>query len=217
LLAERRYVLFDFDGPICAVFGSVSDVRVAEGLRSVLYENGHRVPSETLLTHDPFDVLQYAAQLGTTCAAEVDATLIRWELRAVESAPMTIGIPDTFSELKSTGHVVAVVSNNSEEAVYNFLQRHDLTEYVRAVFGRPIGRPHLLKPSPYLLDSALSTLKATPKDALFIGDSLSDIEAGRAADVPVIAYANKPGKTNRFRSTTAAAIIEEMSEITSSA
>jgi phosphoglycolate phosphatase-like HAD superfamily hydrolase len=46
-----------------------------------------------------------------------------------------------------------------------------------------------------------------------IGDSLTDIDAARAAGSPGIAYANKPGKWERFAPQQPVAIIGNMTEL----
>ena len=51
-----------------------------------------------------------------------------------------------------------------------------------------------MKPSPYLVRAAVGILDAHPAECTFVGDSTSDMLAGRLAGVPVIGYANKPGK-----------------------
>jgi hypothetical protein len=67
LLAQRRHFLLDFDGPVCAVFGGVSDLAVADHLREVLAAQTSTSPPPG---HDPFAVLRYAA----TIDAELHAT-----------------------------------------------------------------------------------------------------------------------------------------------
>jgi phosphoglycolate phosphatase len=46
--------------------------------------------------------------------------------------------------------------------------------------------------------------------AAFVGDSETDIEAGRAAGVTTIGYANKPGKYQRLTTAGAAIVINTM-------
>jgi phosphoglycolate phosphatase len=51
---------------------------------------------------------------------------------------------------------------------------------------------------------------AQPASAVFIGDSVTDIEAGQAASTPTIGYANKPGKHQRLTAAGADAVIDTM-------
>jgi len=54
---------------------------------------------------------------------------------------------------------------------------------------------------------------AAPSDAVLIGDSVTDIQAARAAGTAAIAYANKPGKDRALRSFDPDALITSMDEI----
>jgi beta-phosphoglucomutase-like phosphatase (HAD superfamily) len=56
----------------------------------------------------------------------------------------------------------------------------------RTVVGRAHADPSQMKPSPRPIFDAVRTLKATPGSCVLVGDSLSDIDAARAAEVPVI-------------------------------
>jgi len=60
--------------------------------------------------------------------------------------------------------------------------------------GRDEPDPALMKPSPYLVRSAVGIPDAHPAEYAFAGDSTTGMVAGRLAGVPVIGYANKPGK-----------------------
>ena len=44
-------------------------------------------------------------------------------------------------------------------------------------------------------------------DCVLVGDSLTDIQAARVANMPVIGYANKPGKAELFAAEKSSAIV----------
>lgn len=208
LLAGRDHVLLDFDGPVCAVFGGlVSDREAADRLKPLL---GTRMPTEVVDAKDPFDVLRYAASCGPSTASLVEAQMRRLEVEAVSSAPETSGLKETLHGLCSVGFTITVVSNNAAAAVRAFLAFHDLTPYVRGVSARMRADPGLLKPSPFLVEQAIRSLGTSPERCVMVGDSASDIEAAHSAGVPMIAYANKPGKADQLRTGGADEVIESM-------
>jgi phosphoglycolate phosphatase-like HAD superfamily hydrolase len=88
---------------------------------------------------------------------------------------------------------VIIVSNNSSYAIREYLAIHRI-DPVAGVVGRYESDPALMKPSPCLVRAAVSILDAHPAECAFVGDSTTDMLAGRLAGVPVIGYANKPGK-----------------------
>jgi phosphoglycolate phosphatase-like HAD superfamily hydrolase len=83
-----------------------------------------------------------------------------------------------------------------------------------ALAGRDDSDPELMKPSPYLVWAAVGILDAHPAECAFVGDSTTDMLAGRLAGLPVIGYANKPGKTELLRQAGADAVTTGLDEIT---
>ena len=108
------------------------------------------------------------------------------------------------------------MSNNSGVAIITYLADHRLADYIRAVVARDDHDQDRMKPSPHRVREAVSKLGAEGKECAFIGDSESDVLAGHLAGVPVIGYANKPGKVNTLTLThvQAAAVTTSLAEIT---
>jgi phosphoglycolate phosphatase-like HAD superfamily hydrolase len=215
LLAERRHVLLDFDGPVCSVFGSVKDRQVANALREVVASYAEQIPESVASANDPFEVLRFAAHICTECLLQTEVAFTAYEVEAVATAPETPGIRAALAAFESYGLPVTIVSNNSAAAIASFIEHRRLASNIAGVVGRVPAQPALLKPSPYLLGEALKECGATSGDALFIGDSISDIEAATAIGVPVVAYANKPGKRERFEAMHAAVVIDSMWNLSS--
>jgi HAD superfamily hydrolase (TIGR01662 family) len=212
LLASRHNVLLDFDGPVCAVFGgAVSNVETARRLR--LFLDSIAETATPPPNAGPFGMFRYAASLGQEIGDAVEAELRRIEVESVGTAPVTPGTAAVIAQLVGAGFTVAVVSNNSNDAVQHFLAQHGLSKHVRGICARSSGDPLLLKPNPHLVDKAVHMLNVSPQDCVMVGDSITDLEAAHAAGIPLIAYANKPGKYDRFHSHGADVIIEQMREL----
>jgi phosphoglycolate phosphatase-like HAD superfamily hydrolase len=103
------------------------------------------------------------------------------------------------------------VSNNSAQAIRHYLTVARLDEQIHTVIGRATDDPARMKPDPAPVLAALTALEADPADAVFIGDTPADVDAGHAARVPVIGFANKPGKADRLAK--ADAIITSMADL----
>jgi phosphoglycolate phosphatase len=84
---------------------------------------------------------------------------------------------------------------------------------VAGISSRAEPDPALLKPHPFLLQRAAQLLDADIGECLMIGDSATDILAAQAAGAPVVGYANKLGKRERFKRLRADAIVESMEEL----
>ncbi|SFS47051.1 HAD family hydrolase [Saccharopolyspora flava] len=209
ILDRSRVVLLDFDGPICAVFGGLSNQDVAVELRALFPEP---LPEGIEQSPDPFDVLEYATQFGDL-ATQVEERLRQLEVRAVSVAPATPGAADVLEALRRRGVSVVIVSNNSEAAVRAYLHANGLEAHTQGVSARTSGELAELKPSPFLLQQAITNIKADAAECVMIGDSATDIQAAHAAGTAVIAYANKPGKRDRFTPHKPSAIIEHMTDL----
>ena len=189
LIAGARAVLFDFDGPLCDVFAGMPADEVARQLEQVM---GERVDSD-----DPLQVLRESVRFGPTVVRAVEDALIAAEVAAVSCSRQTPGGVEAIRSCLATDRLVAVVSNNSSDAVAAFLRAVGLASV--PVVGRPYASPERMKPNPWPLVSALELLRADCRDAVFVGDSFTDLEASETVGVPCLAYANKPWKLEAFR------------------
>jgi len=214
LASRARCLLIDFDGPICAVFAGYSAATVASHLHQVirLRLDGQLPPGIAELTTDPLQILAQVDLLGDDKLTGAVADACRGaETTAVATARPTPGAEDLLRVAHQTSRRVAIVSNNATAAVETYLNINNLIRYVDGLAARIDGMPpRLLKPHPFLIQRALTTMHAQPAEAMFIGDSVTDIEAGQAAGTPTIGYANKPGKHQSLTAAGADAVIDTM-------
>ncbi|MEE1813347.1 HAD family hydrolase [Streptomyces sp. BE133] len=211
LVATSDAVLFDFDGPICDVFAGMPAPGVAKALSGIVAEQAPEFAPEAEATDDPMEVHRLSQLGGPSLLATVESALTAAEVAAVAVAgPPIGGAVWALKAAHSTGRKVAVVSNNSAECVKVFLALHSLDEFVHEVVGRPELNPALMKPSPHPLLVASTTLGVAPARSVLVGDSVTDIEAAKAAGMHVIGFANKPPKRTALPSAGADAVIASM-------
>jgi len=215
LVARARVVLLDFDGPICSVFAGYPSAHAVTATLRALEAAGFEVRPQWLKLEDPHQLLvEVADQIPEAIGIAEDA-LTRSEVHAVESAQITVGVSDLIDQITDRGQQWAVVSNNSAESIGRFCVRKDFARTPSLTVGRPKGEPHLMKPNPYALRHALEILRTPARDAVFIGDSVSDIQAGRAVGIPTIGYANKPAKPKLLEAALADVVITSMDDLLS--
>lgn len=210
VLLRARWLLVDFDGPICSVFAGHPAPQVAERLRGLLVAVGVQPDGPALVADDPFDVLRFAAGRGRPIAQQVEAALREEEIEAIATAVPTPGAIETLVACQRTGRPAAIVSNNSVSAVERYLAFHRLHGLVASVAGRRNWDPALLKPSPHLVQVAAQTLGIDASSTCLIGDAETDMVAARAAGIVGIGYANRPGKAERLTSAGAVAVTSSM-------
>jgi phosphoglycolate phosphatase-like HAD superfamily hydrolase len=211
LVARASAVLLDFDGPICRLFAKVRAADVAADLRRYLEQHGAPVPDDG--TGDPLAVLRMSAGLDADIRAELHAELVRAEVRAASTAAPTPDADAVIRGITKSDRKLAIVSNNSLQAVREYLATHRLELCVSAIAARTSGDPTLMKPNPYLLEAALFDLDVPASAAVFIGDSATDVEASVMAGVPCIGYANKPGKAEHLAAVGAIEVIDSMNAL----
>ncbi|WP_370932515.1 hypothetical protein [Amycolatopsis sp. cg13] len=113
IVARAANVLLDFDGPVCAVFGEITDRAVANELRAEGATRGLSFPADVAETGDPFEVLKFAVQEDASTAEQLEERFRECEVVAVDSAPATPGTPEFLERLAAERKVVTIVSNNS--------------------------------------------------------------------------------------------------------
>jgi phosphoglycolate phosphatase len=213
IITRTRYLLLDFDGPICDIFAGLPDLTVADHLRKLITGQGIAIPEQIAATRDPLAVFVYSATVSADLAAMIEAAMTEQEVTAVATARPTAYVHDVVSSCRDSGRTIAVVSNNSDRAVRTYLRLHGLDDRVDLVVARTSSDPALLKPSQHLIDLAVGKLGAEPSECALVGDSTTDAEAGQLAGVATIGYANKPGKRDRLAAAGATAIITSLADL----
>lgn len=216
LITRARYVLFDFDGPICRVFAG----HPADGVAAELVKWLDRRGAGRLLTvderqaSDPWDVLRAVGRRspGSAVVAELEKQLTEEELKAVSSAELTTHADRLIRTWSERGAKLAVTTNNSAEAVWEYLEAQELDGYFAHVYGRT-SDPNLLKPHPHCLDQALAAFRAKPSDALMLGDSRPDVEAAGRAGVAFLGYARNERKEKELRKAGAENLVGSLVEV----
>lgn len=212
LLSRSEHIMFDFDGPVCSVFAGRPAPAVADRLRD-LVSASTELPVELANVTDPMVFLYAAPKLPTILGERVREYFLAEELQAVESAEPTPGAHVAIATCHAAGKIISVVSNNSASAVEDYLQRHNLTDYITFVSARRSPDPTLMKPHPYLVLAAIEATGQCAARSVLIGDSVTDIQAAHAARSAAIGYANKIGKFSQFQAAGAEAITRDMGAI----
>jgi phosphoglycolate phosphatase len=211
VITRTRYLLLDFDGPVCSIYAGLPAPTVADELRKLFTPEQFTDTAKN--TPDPIEVFIQAAEVSSELAARVEAEMTDLEVAAVATAKPTPYVHEVLAGCRESGRTVAVVSNNSAQAVSAYLDRHGLSDGIALVVARTSHDPAQLKPSPHLLEIAVEKLAADPAATTLVGDSLTDIEAARRAGIASIGYANKPGKQEAMSGLNAGAVITSMSDL----
>lgn len=211
LLKASEALLLDFDGPICRLFAGYPADAVASEVRDFLSGNGVQVPQQHQ-GPDPLKLFQWVASAYPALSASTEARLVSAECAAAQSAEPTADAHELIATASRRRIPVAIVSNNSGEAIQVYLGAHGLADAVAAVVGRPPGHPERMKPQPDLLNLAMQKLSVTPGRSVFIGDALTDVEAARRSGVACIGYAKNSTRVTGLMEAGAEMVIESIGE-----
>ena len=94
-------------------------------------------------------------------------------------------IPEALEALRGAGHPMAVVTSKGDHLAHRALAHVGLDRYIQLVIGCDSTTRHKPEPEPVLL--ALDRIGYRPEEAVYVGDSIWDVAAGRAAGTETVA------------------------------
>ncbi|MFD0139213.1 HAD family hydrolase [Streptomyces sp. NPDC127159] len=217
LIAKARFILFDFDGPICRLFAGHTAEDVARRLVEWLESRGLRglLTEEERVHPDPHYVLEaiHRRHPQSDLVTELEERLTQQELKAVTSAMPTPYADPLIRTWSALGGQLAVATNNSARVATAYLARRDLDScFAPYVFGRTHDLD-LLKPHPHCLNQALNAMGADRTASLMIGDAPSDFYAAQNAGVAFIGFARNQDKEKRLRSAGTEVVVESLEPV----
>lgn len=121
------------------------------------------------------------------------------------------GVVPTVRALARAGHPLAVVTSKADWLARRALELVELGELFEVVVGCDSCVRH--KPHPEPVERALALLGVRPAEALFIGDSTHDVEAGRAAGVFTVAVTWGAFTRSEMEGAGADAVIHDITEL----
>ena len=210
LLPGVRALLFDFDHTLADLGSHVRWNEAARELASWYEERG--VPHDAI---GPGAISLYARIAVSAPLPEpalevaqrgAAAILDRYEGEGITATSLLPGVRDALRALEGSGLLAGVVSSNSREVVRAILER----EGIAAAFGVLVGREdvRLPKPAPGGLLLACERLGVEPREAVYAGDNVADIEAARAAGMPACGVRGGDSSEEALRQAGAEAVLD---------
>ena len=132
-----------------------------------------------------------------TVAGKVTAALNSVEvlsLRTVEAIP---NAKEVLDHLKKDGYSIGIATRACKEYSEKALEKLGLKQYIDAMLAR--DEVVFPKPDPKHLFEVVELLSLVPEDILFIGDTSTDLNTARAANVHFVAYLGNPRWAERMK------------------
>jgi phosphoglycolate phosphatase len=198
-------VLFDLDGTL---LDTVADIALA--LNRTMVEYGCKPLAESEVRRmigrgSPILIERAAAAQGREIDGPTQAAMVERffhhygeleELNEDRAQPYA-GAADCLRTLHEAGLHTAVVTNKQHRFACALLNRLGLSAWVDVVVGGDTCVRR--KPDPQPLFFACESLHVPPSESLMAGDSVNDVQAARAAGIPVIcvSYGYNEGRDPR--------------------
>jgi hypothetical protein len=97
IIARTRYLLLDFDGPICSIYAGLPAPKVADQLKTLFPGD---LPDEIASTPDPIEVFCYSATISDEMAARVETEMADLEVAAAATAEPTPDIHEVIASAR---------------------------------------------------------------------------------------------------------------------
>jgi len=173
-----KAVIFDLDGTLIDTNDLILDtfqhvIKKCLG-RTPTEEELHQVYGKTLDEQMAFFSTERRQEL-------VDAYKVYYRAHMDERTHLFEGVKRLLDELASRGLQMAAVTNKGSRGVHHAFDKFDLGKYFSvAITADDVTKG---KPDPEGILAALNQLGVTAEEALFVGDSHSDILAAKGAGV----------------------------------
>lgn len=175
-MSADRIACFDLDGTVMDPGGSI---RAA--LDAAIRHGGHRpfAADEVLIGMPLRDILRTRTEDG----ADIEAMVQEFRRVHMEEswrmARFHDGFPDLVQTLRDDGFKTAIVTTKGEQEAERLMRDLDIHDLWDTIVGDDDVRP--IKPDPAPVIAACGRLGAHPKQAVMVGDTSFDMDAGRAA------------------------------------
>ena len=120
------------------------------------------------------------------------------------------GMPEVIRKIHAEGHELFMLSSNSVIVLHKFLHRHKLHTYFLelyggvSLFGKAPAMRKLMKDQGF-----------EPKDCIYVGDELRDVEASKSVGIKVIAVSWGFAKTTDLENLKPTALVHTPAELLS--
>ncbi len=190
-----KAVIFDLDGTIAAFNLDYRNVRVE--VRSSLITEG--IPPSVLSVNESiFEMLRKAEIFlknsgkseGTFKKVREKALAIaeKHEFEAAKSTRLLPGVLEMLKALRKMKLKIGLCTINSHKSTEHILERFRIKEYFDAV--TPRDKVKNVKPNAEHLQAALKALKVKPREAVLVGDGITDMRCAQELGVLAVGLPN---------------------------
>lgn len=212
LVRSAELLLVDFDGPLARLLPGGRWLELSAQVQARAGElGGPRLATALEGETDHVQCLRLVHELAPDLLPPLADLVTRAELESAHQVAPAPHAVDFLEQGLDRGATVVVVTNNDPGVVPLVLDRARPGLAARlTVLGRVADRAHDLKPSPAMLLEALAGSGSQPDRAVLLGDSVTDVQAGLAAGVPVVGVAEDASRRDDLLAAGAVAVVADL-------
>ena len=173
-----KYLVFDFDGTLAD-----STEGILQTTRATFARMGLPMPEDADVRQGIGLPLKGALRTAGVPENRLDEGADIYHEVFYEVAPKHIvlfpGVKEALEKLASRGYRMSIATSRSEQSLVMLLGEHGISQYFE-VLGS-VGCVENPKPAPDIVLWVLGRMGATPDQTLVIGDTVYDIQMGKAA------------------------------------
>jgi HAD superfamily hydrolase (TIGR01509 family) len=216
LLGSTQAVLFDFDGPICDLFGGAPTDHVAEQVKRAARPVWTPLDPQVEACGDSHGILRRLrdmydrrppGELDPGPLARAEEIVAEFEAQAVPHAHMAPHTDTLVNRLRDLGVQLVIVSNNAEGPIRAYLELNGLGPAFAGVFGRDPMDAARMKPDPDCVKRALEHLRLPGSECLLVGDQITDLKAARSVGALFLGYTQDDVRKKEMKHCGAAAVV----------
>lgn len=177
---RRKVIIFDFDGTIADTLDAFISIS-----NSFAPEYGYPLidAQELLKLRDlpAREIIKYSGL--SLIKIPILAKKIKTELKhRIHDLKLIDGIGGVLSDLHNQGHVLGIITSNSQENVVEFLNRHNLSHIFDFIYS---GVTIFGKTA--IINNVLRQKQFKAEEVIYVGDEIRDIESAKKSKIKIIA------------------------------
>jgi len=180
---RTKAVIFDLDGTLIEFKLRFNDAKleIISRLRELGIDPGNLSPEDSIQTIiSKVTSMNEAAnkEFNECVRSEIFKIMEKYELEAASNPSPKDDALKVLENLRSMNIMVAVATNSCRKASLLTLQKCGMLDYINVVITR--DDVERIKPANDLLKRALDLLGVSPEEAVYVGDTIYDIEAAKS-------------------------------------
>ena len=221
LFQKRRFpsvkaVLFDMDGTLIdsmsTYYAIIRDVMEQVGMeitlsRELLFESLSRgeTLSNVVFTPGMRHQESIVRRFNTLALEAFREMFSRGDVALID------GVDTLLEELRRREFLLAIVTSSRAEIIVPFLKAKNIHPYLSCVIGR--FEASRLKPFPDPLLKCTEILDVHPGEAIYVGDSIIDIQAGKAAGTGTVGVLTGTSDIDGLKAEAPDAILDSVGDL----